>query len=175
MKCARVIMDWSGKQVVLALRSCQKKFIMVEQVEAHRPYLQLLSSIKVNRKIKQSLLFYGPDSLILVICSCAYNTLRGGVPLSKRHTIRLSPFKPFLKKVADRTKGVESKRKLLQNSLKKDSGQFGLPLLLRLCLDGSESGRIFITKPRKRQQFVEELFEEEVNQEDQSAVNNEQR
>jgi len=139
---------------------------MVEQIEAHRPYLQLLSSRKVDRKIKQSLLAHSPDSLILAICSCAYNTLRGAVPLSKIHTARLSPYKPYLKRIADRAKGggPESKRKLLQRSLKKDSGQFGLPLLLKLCLDGSETGRIFVTtKPRTvlRQTAIEDFVIEE--------------
>jgi len=127
---------------------------MVKSIEAHRPFLQLLSSRKVDRKIKQSLITYGPDSLILVICSCAYNTLRGGVPLSKSHTVHLSPYKLFLKRIADRSKGLESKRKLLLRSLKKDSGQLGLSLVLKLCLDGSETGRIFTPKSRKIQQPV---------------------
>jgi len=143
---------------------------MVESVEAHRPFLQLLSSRKVDRKIKQSLITYGPDSLILVICSCVYNTLRGGVPLSKGHTVHLSPYKLFLKRIADRSKGLESKRKLLLRSLKKDSGQLGLSLVLKVCLDGSETGRIFTAKSRKSHQLIDTIEYSE----DQSFGNDEQ-
>jgi len=143
---------------------------MVEQIEAHRPFLQLLSSPKVDRKIRQSLLAYGPDSLLLAICSCAYNTLRGSVPLSKDHTIHLSPYKPFLKRIADRTKGADSKRKLLHRSLRTDSGQVGLTLLLKLCLDGSETGRIFVRNPKSVIETV--VFETEEG--DQEGENDEQ-
>jgi len=121
---------------------------MITNVEKYKYYIKLLISQTTPIKIKLAIFDWSPNGFILFLTSCAYNTLLGSVPLSAKHIEKLTPYKSFLKELATKKVGCISKRKLLKKEATKVTGKSVLPLILRLILLGSKSGRIF-TKPYK--------------------------
>lgn len=69
-------------------------------------------------------------SRIHTICECAYNVLRGNVPLSDKRKKSLSNHKKFLRKIVKRNEGWAKKRKYLVQH----GGGIFIPLLLSTVL-----------------------------------------
>ena len=83
------------------------------QLKNHLPLLQYMSRGKpgiVKALIRES----GPD-LVKAICECAYNTLKGNVPLTPAQYRKLRRYKKHLRTLADRKKSQKVKKRTLQS------------------------------------------------------------
>lgn len=79
-----------------------------------RRNLEHLRHLKNAKKQKRaSLLKSAQKDLILCICDCANNILRGNVQLRSKDKKALKRHKRALRALAERRKGIETKRKLL--------------------------------------------------------------
>lgn len=100
-------------------------------------YLKYLKKAKKNQR--NSLLKTAHKDLILCICDCALNVLRGNVRLSTKTKKALCRHRAALRALAENRRGIEKKRKLLVQK-----GGF-LPFLLAPILSaaGGFLGNLF--------------------------------
>ena len=61
---------------------------MSKRMRDSLPYLQILA--KCKPKVRKVLIEHGPSNLVLSICECCHNVLKGTVPLTKRQKQHLS-------------------------------------------------------------------------------------
>lgn len=85
-------------------------------------YLKVLC--KTNKRQRESILHGADRDLILCLCECADNVLKGNVPLKETQHERLRNYKKPLRCMANKNVSVQTKKKLLVQE-----GGF-LPLLL---------------------------------------------
>ena len=64
------------------------------------PYLQVL--VKSKPKLRKLLIEHGPVSLIISICECALNLLKGVIPLTPCQKHRLARYKTHLRGLANK-------------------------------------------------------------------------
>lgn len=86
--------------------------------------------IQATPKERKALLKAYDTNRIRTICECAYNVLRGNVPLSPKRKAQLGKYKTVLRKVVKRGEGWKKKR----NYLVQQGGGFFIPLLLSTVL-----------------------------------------
>lgn len=86
--------------------------------------------IHATPKERKALLKVCDTSRIRSVCECAYNVLRGNVPLSDKRKRQLSKHKTTLRKIVKRGEGWSVKRKYLVQQ----GGGFIIPLLLSTVL-----------------------------------------
>lgn len=84
---------------------------MSKRIKKHLELLKILK--KANTKQRQALIQAADNSLILCICECIDNVLRGNVKLTAAKKQELAKYVTILRKIADRKTKVEAKRKLL--------------------------------------------------------------
>ena len=98
----------------IKLYFCKMRFIyltMSKRMRDSLPYLQILA--KCKPKVRKVLIEHGPSDLILCICECCYNVLKGTVPLTKRQKQHLSRYKKHLRGLANKKISRVKKRRLL--------------------------------------------------------------
>lgn len=95
-----------------------------------RNNLELLKALqKMNVKQRTNFLKDADPSLVLAICECALNTLKGNVPLKSGQKKKLVRFKKLLRALTKNPRNWKSKRRLLVQK-----GGALLPLLLSTAL-----------------------------------------
>lgn len=67
----------------------------------------------LNGKQRAALLSQANSDLIRCICECAFNILRGNVPVKKREKERLRKHAPILRKLVSRNDDVKRKKKII--------------------------------------------------------------
>ena len=90
--------------------------------------LELLS--RLGAKERKVLLKTLSEEQVRSVCECAFNLLRGNVPLRPHHKHRLGKFKEALRRLVKRGESLTNKRRYL---VQKGGGAF-LPLLLSAVL-----------------------------------------
>lgn len=93
----------------------------------------LRALIHATPKERKLLLKVCDKSRIHSVCECAYNVLRGNVPLSKKSKFQLSKHKTALRRLVKRGEGWAKKRKYL---IQKGGGIL-IPLLLSTVLQAA--------------------------------------
>lgn len=96
--------------------------MVVTRLRRNFKFLKFLKKAKKAQRC--SLLKTAHKDLILCICDCVVNTLRGNVRLTKKDKKSLKRHKSVLRALTERRRGIENKRKILIQK-----GGF-LPLLL---------------------------------------------
>jgi hypothetical protein len=84
---------------------------MSKRVKGNLPYLQVLA--KSKPKIRKVIIEQTPNEVVMSICECCYNLLKGIIPLSPRQKQRLSRYKKHLRTLADKTISHTRKKRLL--------------------------------------------------------------
>lgn len=67
----------------------------------------------LNAKQRSALLSKANFDFMRCICECAFNILRGNVPLEKKYKTRLRKHAPILRKLVDRRDNVSKKKKII--------------------------------------------------------------
>ena len=67
----------------------------------------------LNAKERSALLSQANSDLIRCICECAFNVLRGNVPLDKKYKTRLRKHAPILRKLVDKRDNFKKKKKII--------------------------------------------------------------
>ena len=80
---------------------------MSKRIKGSLPYLQVLA--KSKPKLRKILINNVPESVIVGICECCLNLLKGVIPLTSRQKHRLARHKTHLRALAN--KRVSRKRK----------------------------------------------------------------
>ena len=87
---------------------------MSNRLKEFAPELKLLCKFNNNRKqrwLEKNL----NDSLILCLCECSLNILRGNIPLQPKQKKMLAKHKEDLRKLIDKKISIKKKRQILQN------------------------------------------------------------
>lgn len=100
---------------------------MSRQLKAHRHYLELLRTAQPQQR--KALLQTITDKQLDAVCACAYNLIRGNVPVSPAQKKKLSPHKVHIRKLADKSLTRQSKKKILNQR-----GGFFLGTILKAIL-----------------------------------------
>ena len=74
-------------------------------------YLQILA--KCKPKIRKVIIDPGPADVLMCVCECCYNLLKGTVPLTPTQKQRLSRYKKHLRALADKKVSRVKKRRIL--------------------------------------------------------------
>jgi hypothetical protein len=85
--------------------------MMSKRMRDNLPYLQILA--KCKPKVRKVLIEHGPSDLVLSICECCHNVLKGTVPLTKREKQHLSRYKKHLRGLVNKKISRVKKRRLL--------------------------------------------------------------
>ena len=86
--------------------------VMSKRLKKHIELLKLLK--KTNKRCQRQHIFNCADKgLVLCVCECINNVLRGNVKLSPANKRELSQHKDILRKIVDRQTNVDKKRNLL--------------------------------------------------------------
>ena len=85
--------------------------MMSKRMRDNLPYLQIL--VKCKPKVRKVLIEHGPSDLVLSICECCHNVLKGTVPLTKRQKQHLSRYKKHLRGLVNKKISRVKKRRLL--------------------------------------------------------------
>lgn len=104
-------------------RNKGQSFTMSRNVRNNIEMLQAL--IKMNPKQRVNVLKDADSGLIIAICECALNTLKGNVPLTPAQKKKLSRFRRLLHALVERPAQWKNKRKILVQK-----GGAILPILL---------------------------------------------
>lgn len=67
----------------------------------------------LNAKQRSALLSKANPELIRCICECAFNILKGNVPLEKKYKTRLRKHAPILRKLVNRSDNFSKKKKII--------------------------------------------------------------
>ena len=84
---------------------------MSKRMKENLPYLQILA--KCKPKLRKVIIEHGPTDVIISICECAYNLLKGTVPISTNQKRYLSRHKKHLRTLANKKISRTKKKKLL--------------------------------------------------------------
>lgn len=79
------------------------------------PYLQVLA--KSKPKVRKIIVEHGPSDIVLCICECTLNLLKGVIPLTPNQKQRLARYKKYLRVLAN--KKVSRKKKKTPSSSKR--------------------------------------------------------
>ena len=67
-----------------------------------------------NRRLRKAILEHSDSDLICSLCECAWNILKGNVPLTPKQKTKLRKCKTHLRKLASKKVSTTRKRKVLQ-------------------------------------------------------------
>ena len=84
---------------------------MSKRMKDNLAYLQVLA--KCKPKLRKAIIDHGPADVVMSICECTYNLLKGTIPLSSRQKQRLSRYKEHLRTLADKKVSRIKKKRLL--------------------------------------------------------------
>ena len=84
---------------------------MSKRMKGNLPYLQILA--KCKPKLRKVIIEHGPTDIIISICECAYNLLKGTVLISTNQKRHLSRHKEHLRTLANKKISRTKKKKLL--------------------------------------------------------------
>ena len=84
---------------------------MSKRIRNNLPYLQVLA--KSKPKIRKVIIEHGPSDVILCICECTVNVLKGTVPISVNQKRQLSRYKKHLRALANKKISRAKKKKIL--------------------------------------------------------------
>ena len=84
---------------------------MSKRVKDNLYYLQVLA--KSKPKIRKVIIEHGPGDVLLSICECCYNVLKGTIPLTKAQKQRLVRYKKHLRALANKKVSRVNKKRLL--------------------------------------------------------------
>jgi hypothetical protein len=102
---------------------------MSQRAKKYLGLLQLLSQSSAT--VKKQILKSADDGLIKLLVECCYNTLKGGVKLSKTSVSKLKKYKKVLRNIARPNKNLNTKKKELIQS-----GSGFLSILLPTVISG---------------------------------------
>lgn len=98
---------------------------------AVRNNIELLKALsRMKPKQRQAVLKAADKDLILSVCECALNLLKGNINVSASEKRKLGRFKNILRRLVKKGEGLKSKKKYL---IQKGGGVF-LPILLSAVL-----------------------------------------
>ncbi len=97
---------------------------MAPAAKTHKAVLQVLQSAKP--KLRKAILENSDRALVYAICEICDNLLRGNIPISDSHKVKLRRHRDKIRQLAQRGEGWQAKRDTL---LEQTGGSF-LPLLL---------------------------------------------
>ena len=86
---------------------------MSELVKRHILCIQALNRYK-NNKLRRAILANADADLICALAECAYNILKGNVPLTPTHRRRLIKYRKELRELAKRRLPIARRRHILQ-------------------------------------------------------------
>ena len=112
---------------MMGKRSCpiSKRHVEILKALSHLP--------KKERKI---LLRYADSKLAKCICECAYNVLKGNVPLDQKQKTHLKRHVNLLRKLARTGENIDQKKKIIQTGGGNFLPALVLPLLALLANNG---------------------------------------
>ena len=84
---------------------------MSKRMKDNLAYLQILA--KCKPKIRKVIIDHGPADVLMCVCECCYNLLKGTVPLTPTQKRRLSRYKEHLRALADKKVSRVKKRRIL--------------------------------------------------------------
>ncbi|KAK3909092.1 ATP-dependent Clp protease adapter protein ClpS 2 [Frankliniella fusca] len=96
---------------------------MAPAAKTHKAVLQVLQSAKP--KLRKAILDNSDRALVYAICEICDNLLRGNIPISESHKVKLRRHRDTIRQLAQRGEGWQVKKKTLEQT----GGSF-LPLLL---------------------------------------------
>ena len=85
--------------------------IMSKRLKDSLPFLQVL--IRCKPKLRKAILEHGPGHVLMSICECSHNVLKGVIPLTPSQKQRMSRYKKHLRTLADKKVSRVRKRRLL--------------------------------------------------------------
>ena len=87
---------------------------MSKRMRRSLPYLQILAVCKP--KLRQAVIVHAPAEVILAICECSLNMLKGVIPLTPRQKRALSRYKKHLRALADKKVSRKQKKRYLSQN-----------------------------------------------------------
>jgi hypothetical protein len=84
---------------------------MSKRMKRSLPYLQVMAMCKP--KLRKMLVAHAPSDVVMAICECALNLLKGVIPLTLRQKRVLSRYKTHLRALANKKVSQKRKRKYL--------------------------------------------------------------
>ena len=84
---------------------------MSKRMKDNLAYVQILA--KCKPKIRKAIIDHGPADVLMCVCECCYNLLKGTVPLTPSQKRRLSRYKEHLRALADKKVSRVKKRRIL--------------------------------------------------------------
>lgn len=86
---------------------------------------------KAKPQYRKAILKAADKELVHCICECAYNTIKGKVPISKSQKKRLTAHKKILRRIVKRGEPISAKKKIINQK----GGAF-LPMILAPLITG---------------------------------------
>ena len=87
---------------------------MSQRLEEFAPTLKCLSKLSKERKarwLKENL----SDELVICLCECAKNLLKGTIPLKEKQRKELSKRKKSLRNLVDKSISLKTKKRIIQS------------------------------------------------------------
>ena len=75
------------------------------------PYLQVMTTCKP--KLRKMIVGHAPNHVLLAICKCALNVLKGVIPLTQRQKRQLTRYKTHLRGLANNKLSEKQKKRYL--------------------------------------------------------------
>ncbi len=85
---------------------------MSERLKKQALLLKLLATAKP--KMSKAIIGAADGNLIMCLCECAHNVLKGNVPLSKAHLKRLKRYRTHVRALVQKRTAQSKKKKILQ-------------------------------------------------------------
>ena len=82
-----------------------------KQMRDNLAYLHVIA--KCKPKVRKALFEHGPADLVICICECSLNLLKGVIPLTRTQKRTLSRYKKHLRILADKKLSRKKKKDLL--------------------------------------------------------------
>ena len=84
---------------------------MSKRMRRSLPYLQIMAECKP--KLRKAILEHAPSDVLLAICECSLNLLKGVIPLTPRQKRMLSRYKKHLRGLANKKVSRTQKKRYL--------------------------------------------------------------
>ena len=105
----------------------------MERLKRQLHLLKVLADPEVHSSVKKKLCLKGPTDLILVLCACGLNVLKGNCPVTKHQLETLKKSRKFVYKLADKNQNLDQKRKLVAKDIQKNKNSI-LSILIPVVL-----------------------------------------
>ena len=84
---------------------------MSKRMKRSLPYLQVMMAC--GPKLRKMLVGHAPEHVLMAICECALNVLKGVIPLTQRQKRQLTRYKTHLRGLANKKVSKKQKKRYL--------------------------------------------------------------